>query len=59
MQICKTAFLFSNAVGTRRLKNLITHYDTEGLSVIMHKNTRKCSHNQTENEEVEKIKKFN
>ena len=58
MQICKTAFLFSNAVGAPRLKNLINHYDTEGLSVRVHKNSRKRPHNKTENEEVEKIKKF-
>ena len=40
--ICKMAFLFLNALGARRLKNLITHYDSEGFecpSTRKHKET--------------------
>ena len=58
MQICKSAFLFIHAIGSQRLKNLISHYDENGLSVQLHGNARKCPHNQTEREEVEKIKAF-
>ena len=58
MPICKSAFLFIHAIGSRRLKNLISHYDENGLSVRMHGNARKHPHNQTKIEEVEKIKGF-
>ena len=58
MPICKSAFLFIHAIGSRRLKNLISHYDENALSVRMHGNARKRPHNQTETEEVEKIKAF-
>ena len=58
MQICKTAFLFRYALGARRLKNLISHYDEKGLSLRVHKNTRKRPHNRTDSEDVEKIKGF-
>ena len=58
MPICKSAFLFIHAIGSRRLKNLISHYDEMGLSVRMHGNARKHPHNQTTTEEVEKIKGF-
>ena len=33
MPICKSAFLFVHAIGSRRLKNLISHYNENGLSV--------------------------
>ena len=56
--ICKSAFLFIHAIGSRRLKNLISHYDENGLSIRMHGNAKKRRHNQTETEEVEKIKGF-
>ena len=58
MPICKYAFLFIHAIGTRRLKNLISHYNENGLSVRMHGNARKRPHNQTETDEVGKIKGF-
>ena len=55
---CNSAFLFIHAIGSRRLKNLVSHYDENGLSVRLHGNARKRPHNQTEREEVEKIKAF-
>ena len=58
MPICKSAFLFIHAIGSQRLKNLISHYDENGLCVRTHGNARKRPHNQTETEEVEKIKGF-
>ena len=48
MPICKTVLLFLNAMGAGPLKNLISHYDFEGLSVRVHLNSRKCPHNQTD-----------
>ena len=56
--ICKMAFLFLNALGARRLKNLITHYDSEGLSVRVHGNTRKRPHNRTKDDDIEKVKGY-
>ena len=53
LPICKSAFLFIHAIGSQRLKNLISHYDENGLSVRMHGNARKRPHNQTKTEEVE------
>ena len=39
--ICKSAFLFMHDVGSKRMKNLISHYSSAGLSLRTHKNTRK------------------
>ena len=57
LEVCQyVKQLFINALGAHRLKNLITHYDSEGLSVRVHGNTRKRPHTQTKDEDVEKIK---
>ena len=56
VQICKTAFLFVHAIGSRRLKNLISHYDDNGLTVHVHGNSRKRPYNRTDSDEIEKIK---
>ena len=58
VQVCKTAFMFIHAIGARRLKNLISHYDEHGLSERVHGNTRKPPHNRTDGEEIQKIKEF-
>ena len=58
MLICKSAFLFIHGIGSRRLKNLISHYDENGLCLRIHGNARKRPHNQTDGREVEKIKGF-
>lgn len=58
IQICKAAFMFVHAIGARRLKNLISHYDENGLSERVHGNIRKRPHNRTDGEEIQKIKEF-
>ena len=45
IQICKAAFMFVHAIGAHRLKNLISHYDENGLSERVHGNVRKRPHN--------------
>ena len=58
IKICKAAFLFVYAIGARRLKNLISQYDSNGLTVRMYGNTRKRPHNRTDSNEVDRIKRF-
>ena len=40
-QVCKSTFMFINAVGSRHLKNLIKYYEDNGLATRIHKNTKK------------------
>ena len=54
-QICKSAYLL---IGSRRLRNLLCHYDENDLSERVHGNTRKRPHNQTDMEVIENIKGF-
>ena len=56
VQVCKTAFMFIHAIGAGRY--LISHYNEHGLSERVHGNTRKRPHNQTDGEEIQKIKEF-
>lgn len=56
--IFKTAFLFDYGIGAKHLKNLVSHYNQNGMSVRVHKNTRNRPRNRTEINAVEKIKGF-
>ena len=58
LEVCQYAFLFVQAIGSRRLKNRISHYDEKGLSLRVHKNTKKRPHNRTESGDIERIKGF-
>lgn len=55
---CKFALMFVYAVDARQLKNLIGHFDANGLSEHVHGNTRRRPHNQTDGIEIGKIKEF-
>ena len=50
--------MFVHAIGARQLKNLISHYNENGLSERTHGNARKRPHNRTDGEEIQKIKEF-
>lgn len=62
LEVCRYVKLPSHSyklyIGFHRLKNLNRHYDEKGLSIRVHKNTKKRPHNRTESKDVEKIKGF-
>ena len=58
IESAKLLFLFVHAIGSRRLKNLTSYYDENGLTVRVHGNTRKRPYNRTDSDEIEKVKRF-
>ena len=43
--VCKTTFLFVHSVGTKAFKNLVAHFDENGLTPRMHGNTKRLPPN--------------
>ena len=56
--ICRSMFCFLYAVSLKRLKNLIKHYSTEGLTTRVHKLSQRKPHNQTSYEVANRVKDF-
>ena len=45
LQVCKKTYLFAHGVGEKRYRNLCKHFDANGVTTRIHKNTRKVPHN--------------
>ena len=44
-RVCKKTFLFLHDIGEKRLKNVMKHYQQNGLTVRIHGNTKRSPHN--------------
>ena len=57
-RVCRTFFLFLNAVGIKRYKNLVCHFQSNGLVPREHGNLHRQPHNALTVEESDRFKSF-
>ena len=57
-RVCKETFLFVHEIGPKRYKNLVAHFDKNGLISRMHGNTKRLPANTTSLERTKSIYNF-
>ena len=58
LQVCKKTYLFAHGVGEKRYRNLCKHFDVNGVTPRIHKNTRKVPHNACSAEQEKQVVTF-
>ena len=58
LQVCKKTYLFAHGVGEKRYRNLCKHFDANGVTPRIHKNTKKVPHNAYSAEEEKQVVTF-
>lgn len=58
LQVCKKTYLFAHGIGEKRYRNLCTHFDLNGVTPRVHKNTRKIPHNAYSVDEEKQVVTF-
>ena len=58
LQVCKKTYLFAHGIGEKRYRNLCRHFDLNGVTPRVHKNTRRLPHNACSAEEEKQVVAF-